>query len=91
MWTWKPHYYMSSLSFYNYPYTFGMLFATGLYAIYKARGDEFVADFKDLLASTGLGTAADLAARFNIDLRNPEFWQGSLKVVEQRVERYVNL
>jgi len=38
MWTWKPHYYSSGLSFYNYPYAFGLLFGTGLYAIYqKAR------------------------------------------------------
>ena len=38
MWTWKPHYYSSGLSFYNYPYAFGLLFATGLYAIYQKRG-----------------------------------------------------
>lgn len=37
MWAWKPHYYMSGLSFYNYPYAFGLLFGTGLYAIYKER------------------------------------------------------
>ena len=39
MWTWKPHYYSSGLSFYNYPYAFGLLFATGLYAIYQQRGE----------------------------------------------------
>jgi len=91
MWTWKPHYYFHGLAFYNYPYTFGMLFATGLYAIYLDRGADFVADYKNLLASTGMGTAADLASRFDIDLRSPAFWEGSLKVVEQRVERYVKL
>ena len=35
MWTWKPHYYSAGLSFYNFPYAFGLLFATGLYAIYQ--------------------------------------------------------
>ena len=25
MWTWKPHYYRSDLSFYNFPYAFGLL------------------------------------------------------------------
>ena len=35
MWTWKPHYYRSDLSFYNFPYAFGLLFGTGLYAIYQ--------------------------------------------------------
>ena len=91
MWTWKPHYYIPELSFYNYPYTFGMLFGTGLYKIYQERGSDFVQDYKDLLSSTGMGKAADLAARFNIDLRSPAFWEGSIDVVAQRVERYVNL
>jgi pepF/M3 family oligoendopeptidase len=88
MWTWKPHYYRSGLSFYNFPYAFGLLFGTGLYAIYQARGDDFIPEYQDLLASTGEGTAQDLAARFGIDLRSPEFWQNSLDVIANRVERY---
>ncbi len=91
MWTWKPHYYRPALSFYNYPYTFGLLFGTGLYAIYQARGDDFVPDYIGLLASTGMGKAADLAARFDIDLRSPEFWEGSLRVIGERIERYERL
>ncbi|MCI0550834.1 MAG: M3 family oligoendopeptidase, partial [Anaerolineae bacterium] len=39
MWTWKPHYYSSGFPFYNFPYAFGLLFGTGLYAIYQQRGD----------------------------------------------------
>jgi pepF/M3 family oligoendopeptidase len=88
MWTWKPHYYYSGLSFYNYPYTFGLLFATGLYAIYKQRGDEFVSEYSELLGSTGLGTAAELAKRFNIEIREKDFWQGSLDVIGERIDRY---
>lgn len=91
MWTWKPHYYSSALSFYNFPYAFGLLFATGLYAIYQQRGPTFVTDYKNLLASTGEGTAAELAARFGIDLRKKAFWQDSLKVIEARVERYCEI
>ncbi len=91
MWTWKPHYYIPGLSFYNYPYAFGLLFGTGLYAIYKERGEEFIPQYKDLLASTGMGTAADLAARFDIDLRTPDFWKNSLNVVERRIEQYISL
>ncbi len=91
MWTWKPHYYSSALSFYNFPYAFGLLFATGLYAIYQQRGPAFVADYKNLLANTGEGTAAELAARFGIDLRKKAFWQGSLKVIEDRINRYCEI
>lgn len=91
MWTWKPHYFYAGLSFYNFPYAFGLLFATGLYAIYQQRGASFVPDYINLLASTGEAPAADLAARFGIDIRTRKFWEDSLKVCERRVERYCEL
>ncbi|MBG0787361.1 MAG: M3 family oligoendopeptidase, partial [Anaerolineaceae bacterium] len=80
MWTWKPHYYSAGLSFYNFPYAFGMLFGVGLYAIYKERGADFVPDYKKLLSSTGEAPAAELAARFGIDIRDKKFWADSLAV-----------
>ncbi|MCW5886981.1 MAG: M3 family oligoendopeptidase [Anaerolineales bacterium] len=91
MWTWKPHYYYAGFSFYNYPYAFGLLFGTGLYAIYQQRGAEFTKDYRDLLASTGLGDAATLAQRFGINIREKKFWQDSLAVIGQQIEEYVNL
>jgi pepF/M3 family oligoendopeptidase len=91
MWTWKPHYYSPGLSFYNYPYAFGLLFATGLYAIYKQRGAAFVEDYKNLLASTGEETAAKLAKRFGIDITRRKFWDDSLAIIGQRVDRYCDL
>lgn len=91
MWTWKPHYYFPDRSFYNFPYAFGQLFGLGLYAMYRELGEAFIPDYETLLASTGEGTAADLAAHFGIDLRRPEFWQGSLKMLEAQVEQYLAL
>ncbi|HSB00310.1 MAG TPA: M3 family oligoendopeptidase [Anaerolineales bacterium] len=91
MWTWKPHYYSPNLSFYNYPYAFGLLFATGLYAIYKQRGADFVEDYKNLLASTGEETAAKLAKRFGIDITKRKFWDDSLAIIGKHIDRYVEL
>jgi len=91
MWTWKPHYYSSGLSFYNYPYAFGLLFATGLYAIYQKRGADFVPDYKNLLASTGENRAAEIADRFGINIRTKKFWTDSLAIIGTRVERYCEL
>lgn len=88
MWTWKPHYYSAGFSFYNYPYAFGLLFGTGLYAIYQQRGADFVSDYRNLLASTGEGDAATLAARFGIDIRQKKFWADSLAVFEPRIAQY---
>jgi pepF/M3 family oligoendopeptidase len=91
MWTWKPHYYRSELSFYNFPYAFGLLFGLGLYAIYKQRGAAFVPEYESLLASTGQGAAAELAARFGIDIRDKDFWAGSLALIAERVQRFEQL
>ena len=91
MWTWKPHYYSANLSFYNYPYAFGLLFGVGLYAIYQQRGAAFVPDYKKLLSSTGEAPAADLAARFGIDIRSKQFWADSLAVIGKRIDRYCEL
>ncbi|PNY80058.1 M3 family oligoendopeptidase [Deinococcus koreensis] len=91
MWAVKGHYY--GLPFYNYPYTFGLLFGLGLYAQYlQAREAGTVADFQrrydDLLASTGKEDARRLAARFGIDLHSPDFWEGSLDVIRGQIAAY---
>lgn len=90
-WTWKPHYYYSSLSFYNYPYTFGLLFAKGLYSIYQDRGQEFIKDYMDMLASTGESSAEDLAIRFGINIQSKKFWTNSLNILHSEIELYKNL
>ena len=91
MWTWKPHYYSTTLSFYNFPYAFGLLFGLGLYSIYLRRGARFISDYESLLASTGERTPLELGSRFGIDIKKPTFWRDSLKTIEQRVEQYVAL
>ncbi|MFN8384559.1 MAG: M3 family oligoendopeptidase [Anaerolineales bacterium] len=91
MWTWKPHYYSSGFSFYNYPYAFGLLFAIGLYAIYQKRGADFVPAYKALLAATGENRAAELADTFGINIRTKKFWADSLAIIGKRVNRYCEL
>ncbi|HYH11632.1 MAG TPA: M3 family oligoendopeptidase [Thermomicrobiales bacterium] len=91
MWAVKPHYYSMSYAFYNYPYMFGLLFGTGLYAQYERDPDGFRASYDDLLSSTGMAGAAELAGRFGIDIRSRDFWQGSLDVIREDVDRFVAL
>jgi pepF/M3 family oligoendopeptidase len=91
MWTWKPHYYSPQADFYNFPYAFGLLFGIGLYALYGARGAAFIPDYEKLLASTGEAMAADLAARFGIDIRTRAFWDSSIGVIGARIDRYCAL
>ena len=40
---------------------------------------------------TGMGNAADLAARFGIDIRSADFWEASLDVLRADIEKFVAL
>ena len=89
MWAVKPHYYSST--FYNWPYCFGLLFGIGLYARYEQDPDKFRAGYDDLLSSTGLSPAAELAGRFGIDLSTEGFWTASLDVLRSRIDEFERL
>lgn len=91
MWAVKGHYYSPELSFYNFPYLFGLLFGLGLYAIYEQEPGAFPERYDALLSSTGRASAGDLAARFGIDLRSREFWRSSLDVIRADINRLEEL
>lgn len=91
MWAMKPHYYSSKVSFYNYPYMFGLLFGLGLYARYKEDGERFKTSYDELLSSTGLAEAATLAAQFGIDIRSVDFWRKSFAIVREDIEQFEKL
>jgi len=88
MWAQKGHYYSASRSFYNFPYTFGYLFGLGVTARYQADPAGFSERYEALLSSTGMASVAELAQRFDIDVEAPEFWNGALGLMEQRVATY---
>lgn len=83
MWAVKGHYYTA---YYNWPYTYGLLFGIGLYAEFQRDPERFRAGYDDLLSATGLGDAATLAARFGIDVADQAFWAASLDVLVARID-----
>jgi pepF/M3 family oligoendopeptidase len=91
MWAMKPHYYSTDTSFYNYPYMFGLLFGLGLYARYQQDPEVFKASYDSLLSATGLADAANLAGRFGIDIRSPDFWRSSLDIVRADIDTFEEL
>jgi len=88
MWAVKGHYYTA---YYNWPYTFGLLFGIGLYAEFQRDPERFRLGYDDLLSATGLGDADELAARFDIDIRSVDFWTASLDVVRDRIDEFCAL
>jgi oligoendopeptidase F len=85
MWAVKGHYFTP---FYNWPYTFGLLFGIGLYSRYVEDPEAFRAGYDDLLSAVGMSDAAALAGRFGFDVRDGEFWARSLAVLRHHIDDY---
>ncbi|HLJ54667.1 MAG TPA: M3 family metallopeptidase, partial [Chthonomonadaceae bacterium] len=86
MWAVKGHYY--GPTFYNYPYTFGLLFGLGLYVQYRREPEAFKRRYDDLLSSTGMADAVALCARFGADITTPDFWRASLDVIRGQIAEF---
>ena len=91
MWVCKSHYYSSGLSFYNFPYAFGGLFAAGLYAQYRKQGEAFLPKYRALLKATTVASVEDVAKMADIDLGDVNFWRSSLEIFKARVEQFLEL
>lgn len=91
MWVCKGHYYSGGLSFYNFPYAFGGLFARGLYAKYLAEGKPFVNTYKALLRATGTSTVENAAKIAGVDLTKKAFWEAGLKSLADQIEEFCTL
>ncbi|WP_429101053.1 M3 family oligoendopeptidase [Aeromonas rivipollensis] len=91
-WASKGHFSIADLGFYNYPYLFGYLFSLGLYAQKERVGADFVPAYRALLADTGRMSAESLVEKhLGVDIREPAFWQESLRYVEDAVVRLERL
>ncbi len=91
MWLCKGHYYSGGLSFYNYPYAFGALFARGLYAKYIEEGPAFVDTYKQMLRATGTSTVEDAALVSGIDLTDVNFWRSGLESMSKQIDEFCEL
>ena len=91
MWACKSHYYSGGLSFYNFPYAFGGLFARGLYAKYLHDGESFVPLYKKLLKATGTTTVEGAAEVAGIDLTDISFWRSSLQILADEIDEFISL
>jgi len=91
MWVVKSHYYSENLSFYNFPYAFGGLFAKGLYEKYKAEGETFLPKYRALLKATTVMTVEEAAAQAEINIEDPEFWRMSLRSYEEMIDTFIKL
>ncbi len=83
-WASKLHFYISGMTFYNFPYTFGFLLSRGLFAMFKDQGAEFLPKYEEFLRLTGSDTPENIARHtINRDLESREFWIEAIKNLEE--------
>lgn len=78
-WSSKLHFYITGVSFYNFPYTFGYLLSLGLAERASKEKDRFTDTYEEFLACTGSATSED-AVRMSLgeDLSQEDFWRRAL-------------
>ncbi|WP_151737186.1 M3 family oligoendopeptidase ['Paenibacillus yunnanensis' Narsing Rao et al. 2020] len=91
-WAAKLHFYSTDVPFYNFPYTVGYMFSTGLYRLALQEGSSFAEKYDQLLRDTGVMTLEDLVQKhLGVDLGQPEFWQGAVKLIVKDIEEFLEM
>ena len=95
-WASKLHFYITGVSFYNFPYTFGFLLSRALINMYHTEGPAFFERYEAFLRQSGSDTVENVIQQtLERDASSVEFWtdalqtlQGPLQRYRQEVERY---
>jgi oligoendopeptidase F len=91
-WASKLHFYITQVTFYNFPYTFGFLLARALFKLFKDEGPSFLPRYEEFLKLTGSDTAENVAKRsIGADITDPTFWAASIHGLEEPLKLYKEL
>ncbi len=91
-WSSKLHFFIDSVPFYNFPYTFGYLFSLGIYAEYLKHPEGFEEKYIDLLRDTGSMQVEDLAKKhLDVDLTDEAFWTAGIELMVKDAEEFIQL
>jgi oligoendopeptidase F len=87
-WASKLHFYITGLTFYNFPYTFGYLLSRGLYRMFRNEGAKFLPTYEEFLRLAGSDTAENVVKQtIGVDIEKPDFWADSITSLEEPLTR----
>ncbi|WP_225047726.1 M3 family oligoendopeptidase [Lacticaseibacillus kribbianus] len=91
-WANKLHFFIDDVPFYNFPYTFGYLFSSGIYAKAQASGGDFEDAYIALLQDTANMSTEELAQKhLGVDLTKPDFWQQGIDLAAADAKTFIDL
>ncbi len=91
-WASKLHFYISGVTFYNFPYTFGFLLSRALFNLFQKEGPSFLPKYEEFLRLTGSDTVEGVGKQsIGADLTTPDFWAESIQSLQGPLEQYESL
>lgn len=90
-WIMTPHYYIPGFHYYNFPYTFGLLYAKGLYARYLKDPIAFREQYDDMLRLTGKAEIETVTQTMGINVADKQFWYDAINLMENDIQTYQQL
>lgn len=88
-WASKLHFFITELSFYNYPYTFGYLLSQALFTEFKSSGADFLPRYEAFLRATGTATCeAAVKSTLGWDITDESFWGRAIQSVAPAVDAF---
>ncbi|HEY8496037.1 MAG TPA: oligoendopeptidase, partial [Limnochordales bacterium] len=91
-WASKLHFYLTTVPFYNFPYTFGYLFSAAVYVRAREASQGFEGLCEAVLRDTGRMRVEDLArVHLGLDLTREDAWADAVELVTQDVDEFVAL
>jgi len=87
-WASKLHFYITGLTFYNFPYTFGYLLSRGLYGKFRGEGSGFLTAYEEFLRLAGSDTAENVVkGTVGEDIEKPDFWAAAIQSLQEPLAR----
>ena len=88
-WASKMHFFISSVSFYNFPYVFGYLLSRALFARFQTEGAAFLPGYEAFLRLSGSADCETVAREtLGADLTDPAFWASGILSLEPKLAEY---
>lgn len=86
-WASKLHFYITGVSFYNFPYTFGYLLSRALFGKFLRGGEEFLPAYEEFLRLTGSDDAEGAVKRsLGDDITKKDFWRDAILTLSGPLE-----
>ncbi|WP_102029333.1 M3 family oligoendopeptidase [Salirhabdus sp. Marseille-P4669] len=91
-WASKLHFYITDVPFYNFPYTFGYLFALSIYAKALEEGTAYEEKYMALLRDTAIMPVEELVMKhLGEDITKEAFWQKGIDLCIEDAKEFLEL